>query len=128
MPVTPADLGDEQYVLLTTYRRSGIGVPTPVWAARDGDALVVTTSNRTGKVKRLRRSSQVTVQACGVTGSPRRGSVPVPGRAEILVGRAAKAAAAPLRAKYGVQYRLGRAVERLFGERGHVVILRTTAP
>ncbi len=36
-------LADEQYVLLTTTRRSGDRVPTPVWVARDGDALVVTT-------------------------------------------------------------------------------------
>src|SRR3954451_5197761 len=127
MPTTPADLGDEQYVLLTTYRRSGIGVPTPVWAARNGDALVVTTSDRSGKGKRLRQSRKVTVQACGPTGRPRRGSVPVSGRAEILVGRAANAAAAPLREKYGIQYRLGRGVERLFGERGDVVLLRITA-
>ena len=127
MATTPADLGDSQYVLLTTYRRSGIGVATPVWAARNGDALVVTTSDRSGKVKRLRNSPKVTVQACGPTGKPKRGSVPVGGRAEILVGRAANAAAAPLRTKYGIQYKLGRAAERLFGERGHVVILRITA-
>jgi uncharacterized protein len=127
MATTPADLGDEQFVLLTTYRRSGIGVPTPVWAARNGDALVVTTSDRSGKVTRLRSSPKVTLQACGRTGSPRRGSAPVHGRAEILIGRAANEAAAPLRAKYGLRYKLGRVAQRLFGERGHVVILRITA-
>jgi PPOX class probable F420-dependent enzyme len=126
MPTTPADLGDEQYVLLTTYRRSGIGVPTPVWAARNGDALVVTTGVDTGKAKRIRWSPKVTLQACNGFGTPRRGSVPVRGRAEILVGRAAKEAAGPEYEKYGLLYRLGRAA-RVFGRRGHVVLLRITA-
>jgi PPOX class probable F420-dependent enzyme len=126
MATTPADLGDEQYVLLTTYRRSGIGVPTPVWAARNGDALIVTTDVESGKVKRIRRSPQVTLQACNGFGKPRRGSVPVRGRAEILIGRAAKEAARPEYEKYGLLYRLGRTA-RAFGRRGHVVLLRITA-
>ena len=35
--------GRQKFASPTTYRRSGVGVPTPVWIARDGDALVVTT-------------------------------------------------------------------------------------
>lgn len=127
MPKTPADLGDEQYVLLTTYRRSGIGVPTPVWVARDGDALVVGTPDHAGKAKRVRHSRKVTLQACGMTGTPRRGSEPVAGRAEILTGDEAEAALAPLRAKYGIQYRIFRAVGA-FGKPGHVVVFRIAAP
>jgi uncharacterized protein len=127
MPTTPTDLGDEQYVLLTTYRRSGIGVSTPVWAARDGDALIVATPDHAGKAKRVRNSRQVTLQACGVLGAPRRGSVPVPGRAEIIAGAAADEAIAPLGVKYGVLYRLARWAG-LFGKPGHVVVFRITAP
>jgi PPOX class probable F420-dependent enzyme len=127
MATTPADLGDEQYVLLTTYRRSGIGVPTPVWAARDGDALLVATPDHAGKAKRVRNSSQVTVQACGVLGAPRRGSRPVDGRAAILSGPDAEEAIAPLRAKYGIQWRLARSAG-LYGKPGHVAVFRITAP
>ena len=36
-----AALGDEKFVSLTTFRRSGVGVPTPVWIGREGDALSV---------------------------------------------------------------------------------------
>ena len=127
MTVTPADLGDERYVLLTTYRRSGIGVPTPVWVARDDDALLVATPDHAGKVKRVRSSSKVTLQACGMTGTPRRGSVPVDGRAQLITGSAAEEAIAPLRTKYGIQFRLSRSAG-LFGRPGHVVVLRITAP
>ena len=43
------------------------------------DALVVGTPDSAGKAKRVRAGTQVTLQACGVLGKPRRGSVPVPG-------------------------------------------------
>lgn len=127
MATTPADLGDERYVLLTTYRRSGIGVPTPVWVARDGDSLLVATPDHAGKAKRVRSSPQVALQACGMTGTPRRGSVAVSGRAEVITGPAAEEAIAPLCVKYGIQYRVARAAG-LFGRPGHVLVFRITPP
>ena len=36
---TVAALGEEKFVALTTFRRSGVPVPTPVWVARDGELL-----------------------------------------------------------------------------------------
>ncbi|MDT0352926.1 PNPOx family protein [Pseudonocardia charpentierae] len=36
------DVAGERFVSLTTFRRDGTPVATPVWIARDGDALVVT--------------------------------------------------------------------------------------
>ena len=36
-------------ISLTTYRRTGVPVPTPVWAAPDGDSLVVWTRADSGK-------------------------------------------------------------------------------
>ncbi len=77
-------LGDEPYVLLTTFRRSQIGVPTPVWVGRDGDALLVTTIHDSGKVKRIRNDPTVELTACDRTGVVPEGAVTVRGRAEIL--------------------------------------------
>ena len=37
------------YVSLTTFRRTGVPVATPVWAAPDGDTLVVWTRADSGK-------------------------------------------------------------------------------
>ncbi len=71
-----------KYVLVTSYRKDGTAVPTPVWAARDGDSLVVWTVTDSYKVRRIRRNPQVTVAPCTVRGKPTGEAVPA--RAEIL--------------------------------------------
>ncbi|NKY88095.1 PPOX class F420-dependent oxidoreductase [Nocardia veterana] len=68
-PFGPA--GTANYVLLTTYKKDGTAVATPVWAALDDGRLYVWTETGSWKVKRLRRNPEVTVQPCGVTGKPR---------------------------------------------------------
>jgi PPOX class probable F420-dependent enzyme len=50
-----------QYVALTTYRRDGTPVTTPVWAAAEGESLYLFTNAAAGKVKRLRNSSRAAV-------------------------------------------------------------------
>ncbi len=62
------DLPHSTYVSLTTFRRSGDPVATPVWAAPDGDDLVVWTRADSGKVKRLRHTARVTVAPCDIRG------------------------------------------------------------
>jgi uncharacterized protein len=75
--VTDLDrLAAEKYVLLTTFRKDGRAVPTPVWAVRDGDTLAVWTAADSGKVKRIRRDGTVTVAPCDVRGRPRGAAVP----------------------------------------------------
>ncbi|MGK5676415.1 PPOX class F420-dependent oxidoreductase, partial [Micromonospora sp. URMC 106] len=69
-------LASEKYVLLTTFRKDGRAVPTPVWAVRDGDALAVWSAADSGKVKRIRRSGDVTVAPCDVRGRPHGEAVP----------------------------------------------------
>ena len=66
-----ASLPRSEYVSLTTFRRTGVPVATPVWAAPDGDALVVWTRADSGKVKRLRHTARVTVAPCDVRGRVR---------------------------------------------------------
>jgi len=58
-----------QYVALTTYRRDGTPVTTPVWAAAEGESLFLFTNATAGKVKRLRNSSRAAVAPCTVSGS-----------------------------------------------------------
>ena len=58
-----------QYVALTTYRRDGTPVTTPVWAAAEGTSLYLFSNATAGKVKRLRNSSRATVAPCTATGT-----------------------------------------------------------
>ncbi len=58
-----------QYIALTTYRRDGTPVTTPVWAAAEGENLYLFTNANAGKVKRLRNSSRATVAPCTATGT-----------------------------------------------------------
>ena len=70
----PADalvLGNASYMLLTTFRKDGTPVPTPVWVVRIGDELRVWTIRDSGKVKRIRRRSRAQIARCTVRGEPR---------------------------------------------------------
>ena len=58
-----------QYVALTTYRRDGTPVTTPVWAAAEGERLYLFSNANAGKVKRLRNGSRAAVAPCTATGT-----------------------------------------------------------
>lgn len=64
-------LAEAGYVQLTTFRRTGVPVPSPVWVAPalDGSGrLVVITLDDTGKTKRLAHTSRVELRRCDVRG------------------------------------------------------------
>ncbi|MFJ1790264.1 PPOX class F420-dependent oxidoreductase [Kitasatospora griseola] len=77
MADTPLDrLAAGKYLLITSYRKDGSGVPTPVWMVRDGDSLGVWTVADSWKVKRIRRRPDVLVGPCDVRGNPTGEAVP----------------------------------------------------
>ena len=123
-----AALGDERFVSLTTFRRSGERVSTPVWVARDGDALVVTTPEASGKVKRLRNDPRVELRPCGRMGRVEEGVEPVAGVAEVLADAdSSERLTGIVRKKYGLEYRVVLGIERLGGSgQDNRVILRIT--
>ena len=61
MPVTFADVAKSEYILLTTFTKDGRPKPTAIWAAPDGDGLVVITQEKSWKVKRIRNTPRVTI-------------------------------------------------------------------
>ncbi|MEU1011270.1 PPOX class F420-dependent oxidoreductase [Streptomyces sp. NPDC005890] len=63
-------LGSGKYLLVTSYRKNGTPVATPVWVIRDGGALGVWTVADSWKVKRIRRRPDVLVGPCDVRGNP----------------------------------------------------------
>lgn len=121
-------LAGQDFVSLTTFRRSGEGVPTPVWVALDADQLVVTTVDGTGKVKRIRRDGRVELVPCSRSGKVEDGAEPVAGTATVETGRAEIARLGDaIKAKYGFQYRAMMVVEKLMSRgRRERVILRIT--
>ena len=100
------------YVSLTTFRRSGAPVPTPVWAAPDGESLVVWTRADSGKVKRLRHTPRVTVAPCDVRGRVQGDAVD--GFGEFVPREDWPSALAALRRAYGLRFILGNASSRLW--------------
>jgi PPOX class probable F420-dependent enzyme len=96
-------LDEAKYVLLTTYRRDGRPVATPVWLVALGDGRFgFATSSATGKVKRLAHTSRVIVQPSDARGRVRAGTSPVNGSAEIVTGSDLELVKAKLKAKYGI--------------------------
>ena len=105
MTASLVTLGDERFVSLTTFRRSGDPVSTPVWVARDGDGLVVYTGAESGKVKRLRHDGTVELRACDRRGKVPEGTPTVIAAAVVDDAPGAVADAETLlRAKYGWEF------------------------
>ena len=98
------DLGSGKYLLLTTLRRDGTPVGTPVWVVRDADALLVVTQADSGKVRRIRANPAVTVASCDARG---RSSGPaVDAVAELLDDAGTARARSLIVGRYGLLGRL----------------------
>ncbi|HBC58119.1 MAG TPA: PPOX class F420-dependent oxidoreductase [Gammaproteobacteria bacterium] len=61
-------LNTAEYISLSTQKRDGSTVETPVWFAQDGDKIYVFTEGNAGKVKRLRNFPQCRIAVCTVRG------------------------------------------------------------
>ena len=107
------NLGGERFVLLTTYRRYGEPVATPVWVLPDAGAAIVSTPEGAGKLKRLRarparhapavrpsRQRQAR-RARSSRAAPRSSATPPPPRPST----------AGSSRKYGVEFRIFMAIE-----------------
>ena len=71
-----------RYLSLTSFRRDGTSVATPVWFVEAGGRLLVETDAGSYKVRRIRRDPRVTIAPCTATGRLR--GTPVPAWAELL--------------------------------------------
>src|SRR5437868_15016424 len=58
------DLGREQCIALTTFRKTGQAVTTPVWFAISLGTIYVETHADAGKLKRLRHTARVRLAPC----------------------------------------------------------------
>jgi PPOX class probable F420-dependent enzyme len=62
-------LARERYISITTFKRDGTPVSTPVWVVSDRpERLLVATGASTWKVKRIKRDQHVRVAGCSARG------------------------------------------------------------
>lgn len=113
--VTPtfADLAKAQYILLTTFTKDGRPKPTTIWAAADGDRLLVITEKKSWKVKRIRNTPRVTMAICDVRGNTK--SEPVEGTAAILDKSQTGAVYDAIGKRYGIAGKAFKFVSKLRG-------------
>jgi PPOX class probable F420-dependent enzyme len=69
--MTTGELAKEQFVSITTSKRDGTPVSTPVWVAGENGNLLVISEADSSKVKRIRRDGHVRIAPCSARGTPR---------------------------------------------------------
>jgi PPOX class probable F420-dependent enzyme len=129
---TLGDIASGKYLRITSFRRDGSGVDTPVWFVPENGRLLVQTDADSYKVKRIRRNPSVLIAPCNARGRQRGGQVPA--RAEVLpdseTGRVEELLARKYRADM-LMLKPIRAVQKtlhLGGPRGKAVIVAISLP
>ena len=104
---------------MTSFKRDGTGVATPVWFVSDGSRLFAFTDLHSAKVRRIRRNPRVLVASCRVDGKLH--SEPVFARVEVLtVDAELERVQKLLLARYKISYRVVMLFYRLGRRlRGH---------
>lgn len=117
MPDALAQFARAKYISLETFRKTGVGVRTPVWFAADPAAphlFYLYSEADAGKVKRIRNNAHVRVAPCDIRGNLR--GAWVDGQARIIEGAEAGKAQELLRQKYWLKG-IGDFFSRLMGHR-----------
>lgn len=115
------EIGRSKQISLTTFRKDGTGVATPVWyVPKDGELVIVSEADA-GKVKRIRNNNQVVVTVCDVRGRIKPGALTAPGTARLLDETGTEAARALLARKY-VSSRIGNWFSRILRLRRNPLI------
>ncbi len=105
-----------RFLSVTSFKRDGTGVATPVWFVSDGKRLFAFTDLHSAKIRRIGRNPHVRIASCFPGGKLRR--EPVAAHAEVLTDtgdfeRVRRLLTARYRISYRVVmffYRLGRRV------------------
>jgi uncharacterized protein len=121
------EIGDPRHIALKTFRKSGVGVATPVWSAALGGGLMVITSGRSGKVKRIANDPRVEVCVSDMRGRTRGDWIEAQARI-VEEPEKIQLAVRALRKKYGLLFRLFSLTNRRELGYGDTVIEITARP
>jgi PPOX class probable F420-dependent enzyme len=94
------EIGRSKYVSLTTYRRDGTPVATPVWQVLAGGEIFIVSDADAGKVKRVRNNGRAAVTVCDVRGRIAPGAPSAEGTARLLDEAGTAAGRALIARKY----------------------------
>jgi uncharacterized protein len=112
--MTMEQIDRARYILLTTFKRDGTPVSSPVWITGSAGTYEFTTGEKAWKARRLRADARVHVQACNLRGRPLPESDEYTGTGEVLVDPTDVAQTErALTAKYGWQFRATKVSDRL---------------
>jgi hypothetical protein len=117
-----AQVANQQYLNLESFKRDGTPVQTPVWFAEDGGVLYIYTLANSWKVKRIRRNPRVRIAPCTM-----RGNVTgqwVEAEAHIMDATTAEHGHTLLLQKYGWKKRLGNVFSGLMKRERVVMTIR----
>ncbi|MFE0627911.1 PPOX class F420-dependent oxidoreductase [Streptomyces sp. NPDC058864] len=115
-----------RYVSLTTLRRDGRTVATPVGCVvRDG-ILYALTPPDSGKIKRIRNNAHVTLAPCGMNGTVPAGAPVAPGTARLL-DEAGTARVRDLMRQRFLMYRLVLLTDRILRRERPLVAIAVSA-
>ncbi len=130
MPDAIAQFAKAKYLNLESFRKSGLGVRTPVWFAQEpaetGTAeehavFYIYSEADAGKVKRIRNNPKVRVAPCAIRGDLR--GAWIEARARICAGDEVAHGQQLLRRKYGWQKITGDFFSRLLGHKQTVIAI-----
>jgi uncharacterized protein len=114
MPTPLEPLKDTKTILLTTYKRDGTPIATPVSIAFDADRAFFRSYHKAWKTRRLRNNPRVEAAPCTMRGKTT--GKPIAGRATLLNEDEARIAAGALgrrqRALQGILVPLGHRLMR----------------
>jgi len=113
------DLDGARYISLTTFKKDGSPVSSPVWITGAAGTYVFTTGDKAWKTRRLLRNSSIRVQVCDMRGRVDPQAATYVGTGGVATSADAVAAAElALAAKYGWQFHATKIFEGLKGRLG----------
>jgi uncharacterized protein len=122
-------LANAEYFSLTTFRKNGNVVETPVWFAPVADTFYVFSAGDAGKVKRLRASARARVAVCDLRGKLLGEWFEATARL-VTDPDEIKRAYASLHRKYGLRMAIGDFFAKLTGryQRRQMIAVNVAAP